>query len=75
MANTKKISQPSQGSEDLGRETRDKRSTGRASAGSDTQLSIAAKGNKKDKPKAGVNDDELVLKNKKGKDNLQSPRK
>ncbi|MEP7252298.1 MAG: hypothetical protein ABI683_07950 [Ginsengibacter sp.] len=60
MADTKRISQPTQGSEDVGLETNDKRNTGAASAGTDTQLHIAAKSGKKNK---GINDDEKVVKN------------
>ena len=65
MADTKRISQPTEGSEDLGLETNDERSTGRPSAGSDTQLHLAAKGGKK--KKTDINDDERVLKNSPGK--------
>ncbi len=71
MADTKRISQPTEGSEDLGRNTRDQRSTGRASAGTDTQLHLAAKSGKKNK-NANVNDDEKVVKNSKGKAFLTS---
>ena len=60
MADTKRISQPTEGSEDIGLETRDKRNTGAASAGTDTQLHIAAKSGKKNKD---INDDEKVVKN------------
>ena len=67
MAKTKKISQPSQGSEDLGTETRDSRSTGGSSAGTDTQLHLAAKSGKKNKKNNNINDDEKVVKNSKGK--------
>ncbi len=66
MANTKKISQPSQGSEDLGTETRDSRSTGGSSVGTDTQLHLAAKGGKKNTKNTSINDDEKVVKNPKG---------
>ncbi len=67
MANTKRISQPSQGSEELGRETVDRRSTGSASSGTDTQLHLAAKSGKKNKKNNNINDDEKVVKNSKGK--------
>lgn len=60
MADTKRISQPTQGSEDVGLETNDQRNTGAASAGTDTQLHIAAKSGRKNK---GINDDEKVVKN------------
>ncbi len=66
MADTKRISQPTEGSEDLGAETRDSRSTGRPSAGTDTQLHLAAKGGKKHKNNAHINDDEKVVKNSGG---------
>ncbi len=67
MANTKKISQPSQGSEDLGTETHDSRSTGGSSAGTDTQLHLAAKSGKKNKKNNNINDDEKIVKNSKGR--------
>ncbi|MEO6221223.1 MAG: hypothetical protein ABIO81_12395 [Ginsengibacter sp.] len=70
MTDTKKISQPSQGSEDLGRETNDDRSRGSASAGTDTQLHLAALSGKKNKNKAGknknINDDEKVVRHSNG---------
>ncbi len=62
MADTRNISQPSQGSEDLGRETTNTRSSGAPSAGTDTQLHLAAKSGNKNKNK-DKNDDEIVLKN------------
>ena len=66
MADTKKISQPTEGSEDLGTETSDRRSTGRPSAGTDTQLHLAAKSGKKNKNSNNVNDDEKVVRNSGG---------
>ncbi|MEO8567694.1 MAG: hypothetical protein ABI419_01115 [Ginsengibacter sp.] len=72
MANTKKISQPSQGSEDLGTETRDKRNTGTPSAGTDTQLHLAAKSGHKNKNKS-TNDDEKVVRNSKGQGKFLKP--
>lgn len=60
MADTKRISQPTEGSEDVGLETNDRRSAGAASAGTDTQLHLAAKSGNKGKD---VNDDEKVIKN------------
>ncbi len=63
MSDTRNISQPSQGSEDLGRETNTSRNASSPSAGTDTQLHIAAKGGKKDKHSNDVNDDEKVIKN------------
>lgn len=72
MADTKKISQPSQGSEDLGTEKNDNRSTGRPSAGTDTQLHLAAKSGNKNK-KNNINDDEKVVKNSKGQAEFLKP--
>ncbi len=63
MSDTRNISQPSQGSEDLGRETNTSRNPPSPSAGTDTQLHIAAKSGKKNKDKNDVNDDEKVVKN------------
>ena len=63
MEDTKRISQPTQGSEDVGMNTSDKRNTGAASAGTDTQLHLAAKSGNKNK---GTNDDEKVVKNGNG---------
>ncbi len=60
MADTRNISQPSQGSEELGRDSGDTRNPGSPSAGTDTQLHLAAKSGKKNKDK---NDDEKVIKN------------
>jgi hypothetical protein len=73
MADTKKISQPSQGSEDVGQETRDERATGRPSAGTDTQLHLAAKSGKKNKVKnKDINDDEKVVSNSSSKEGFLS---
>lgn len=66
MSDTRNISQPSQGSEDLGRETNTSRNPSSPSAGTDTQLHIAAKGGKKDKHSKDVNDDEEIIKNNEG---------
>jgi hypothetical protein len=64
MADTEKISQPSLGSNELGTETNDTHLGNRTSAGSDTQLHMAAKSNKKNKDSNDdTNDDEKVLKN------------
>jgi hypothetical protein len=73
MANSRKISQPTQGSESVGTQTGANRQTGTPSAGSNTQTKIAASGNKDNvkKKKPNVNDDELVIKNKDGKSNLE----
>ncbi len=67
MSDTRNISQPSQGSEDLGRETNTSRNPPSPSAGSDTQLHIAAKGGKKNKHEEDVNDDEKTIRNTDGK--------
>lgn len=66
MSDTRNISQPSQGSEELGSETNTSRNPSSPSAGTDTQLHIAAKGGKKDKHPEDVNDDEKVIKNTEG---------
>ncbi|MDQ6845548.1 MAG: hypothetical protein M3Z92_14570 [Bacteroidota bacterium] len=63
MADKEKISQPSQGSNELGADTNDTHLGSHISAGSNTQLHIAAKGKKKNKNKNKVNDDELTVKN------------
>ncbi|CAN5356998.1 hypothetical protein BH20BAC1_BH20BAC1_03870 [soil metagenome] len=80
MANSRKISQPTQGSESVGTQTGANRQTGTPSAGTRTQTKIAASGSKESakKKKPNVNDDELVVKNKDGKSNLEKrplPRK
>ena len=65
MADNERITQPSQGSNDVGPETNDTHRTG-ISAGTDTQLHLAAKsGNKHRK---NVNDDEEVVKNQHGEE-------
>lgn len=66
MADTRNISQPSQGSEELGSETRSARRTDAPSTGTDTQTKIAAAGgkHKEDSSEKNVNDDELILNNK-----------
>jgi hypothetical protein len=65
MADTEKITQPSLGSNDVGRETNDSHLTG-VSSGTDTQLHLAAKSGKKHKK--NVNDDEEVVKNRNGEE-------
>ena len=68
MAETDRISQPSQGSEKLGTETTETHSRG-MSAGTDTQTKMAAasaqqkKEKDQHKKKAGINDDEKVVHN------------
>lgn len=66
MSDTRNISQPSQGSEELGSETNTSRNTPSPSAGTDTQLHIAAKGGKKHKNDEDVNDDEKTINNTAG---------
>jgi hypothetical protein len=71
MADREQISQPSLGSNELGTETNDTHLTSGVSAGSNTQLHIAAHRGKKHKN--NVNDDEKVAKNHNGENNfLQS---
>jgi len=66
MADTERITQPSQGSNELGTETNDTHLTGGVSAGTDTQLHLAAKsGNRHNK---NVNDDEKVVSNPNGEE-------
>ncbi len=65
MAEKENITSPSMGSNDLGTQTNDEASTG-VSAGSDTQLHLAAAGGKKRKENKDVNDDERVIKNRNG---------
>lgn len=66
MSDTRNISQPSQGSEELGSETNTARTPSRPSAGTDTQLHIAAKGGNKPKNSNDVNDDEKIINNTEG---------
>ncbi len=66
MSDTRNISQPSQGSEELGSETNTSRNPSSPSAGTDTQLHLAAKGGKKDKHTGDVNDDEKTISNTEG---------
>jgi hypothetical protein len=65
MADNERITQPSLGSNDVGAETGDTHLTG-ISAGTDTQLHIAAK--KGNKHKKNVNDDEKVVRNQNGEE-------
>jgi hypothetical protein len=65
MADREQIIQPSMGSNDLGTETNDTHPESGVSAGSDTQLHLAAKG-KKHKKNKNINDDEKVLKQSNG---------
>ncbi len=64
MADREQITQPSSGSNELGTETNDTHLTSGISAGSDTQLHMAAKSGKKHKK--NINDDEKVVKNENG---------
>ncbi len=66
MADAEKITQPSVGSNELGAETNDAHLTSGVSAGTDTQLHLAAKGSKKHKK--NINDDEKVVKNQHGEE-------
>ena len=68
MADTRNISQPSQGSEELGTETNSSRNPDRPSAGTDTQLHLAAKSGKN--RNRNINDDEKVVKNSKGQEDF-----
>lgn len=71
MADREQISQPSLGSNELGTETNDTHLTSGVSAGTNTQLHLAAHSGKKHKN--NVNDDEKVVKNHNGEnDFLQS---
>lgn len=63
MADTERISQPSQGSNELGTETNDTHLGNRGSSGTDTQLHLAAKSGKKHNNNTDINDDEKVVKN------------
>ncbi len=66
MADNEKVTQPSLGSNDVGAETNDTHVTGRGSAGTDTQLHLAAKSG--NKHKKNINDDEKVVKNSNGEE-------
>ena len=66
MPDTDRITQPSSGSNELGTETNDTPSTGHISAGTDTQLHLAALSGKKDKKDKNINDDEKVVRNPNG---------
>ena len=76
MATSRKISQPTQGSEAVGKRTGADRQTGTPSAGTATQTKITAAAGKKAtmKKKPNVNDDELVIKNKDGKSKMEKTR-
>ena len=67
MADREQITQSSMGSNELGTETTDTHLEGGVSAGSDTQLHIAAKSGNKHKKNKNVNDDEKVIKKSNGK--------
>ena len=62
---TDRITQPSQGSNDVGSETSDTHVAG-VSSGTDTQLHLAAKSG--NKHKKNINDDEKVVKNPDGEE-------
>ena len=65
MSDTERTTQPSLGSNDLGTETNDTHLAG-VSSGTDTQLHLAAKRDKK--RTQNVNDDEKVVKNTAGEE-------
>ena len=65
MSDTERITQPSLGSNEVGAETNDTHLTG-VSAGTDTQLHLAAKSG--NRHKKNVNDDEKVVKNPNGEE-------
>lgn len=65
MSEKQRISRPTSGSNKLGTETNEIEGSG-LSSGTDTQTKLAALSTKK-KPAGNTNDDEKVLKNKKGK--------
>ena len=66
MADREQITQPSLGSNELGTETNDTHLKSGVSAGSDTQLHLAAKSGNKHKKDKNVNDDEKVIKKSNG---------
>lgn len=66
MADREQITQPSMGSNELGTETNDTHLESGVSAGTDTQLHLAAKSGKKHKKDKNINDDERVVKNPNG---------
>ena len=66
MADTDRIIQPSSGSNELGTETNDTPSTSHISAGTDTQLHLAALSGKRHKKDKNINDGEKILKNPNG---------
>jgi len=66
MADTEQITQPSLGSNELGTETNDVHLTSGLSAGTDTQLHLAALSGKKRNKDKNINDDEKVVKNPNG---------
>lgn len=72
MAKREQITQPSLGSNELGTETNDTHLTSGISAGTNTQLHLAAKSGKHKKNKK-INDDEKIVKNPNGENKfLQS---
>lgn len=73
MADREQITQPSLGSNELGTETNDTHLGSGVSAGSDTQLHLAAKSGKKNKKNKNINDDEKVVKNSYNENNFLKP--
>lgn len=69
MAEKERITSPSMGSNELGRDKAEEATTG-VSAGTDTQLHLAAldaQKHKKDEKDTSINDDEKVVENSNGK--------
>lgn len=66
MADREQITQPSMGSNDLGTETNDTHPESGISAGTDTQLHLAAKSGKKNKKNVKNSESEKNEKNKVG---------
>jgi hypothetical protein len=63
MADKERITDPSSGSNELGKETQETHPETGISAGTDTQLHIAALSGKKHRKNKDINDDEKVMKN------------
>jgi hypothetical protein len=71
MADREQITQPSLGGNELETETNDTHQESGVSAGTDTQLHLAAKGGKKHKK--NINDDEDVITNQNGEEDFLEP--
>jgi hypothetical protein len=70
MADREQITQPSLGSNELGTETNDTHLTSGVSAGSNTQLHLAARSGKKNKKNKNINDDEKIVRHPRGEDDF-----